>query len=141
MHLVFSTKGREPFLNPTLAPKIHAYLATVARNVGCACIRAGGTLDHVHLAIELSRTLSIAGAIEEFKTSSSKWAKTQASGSSLFGWQRGYGAFSVSPTEIDSLAHYIDGQIEHHRTRTFQEEFRGFLVAHGITFDERYVWD
>jgi putative transposase len=141
VHLVFSTKDRKPLLGASVRPALHAYLATVARNAGCECFRVGGVADHVHLAIRFSRTLTIANLVEELKTSSSKWLKTQSSDLAGFSWQRGYGAFSVGPSDLDALRAYIDGQEEHHRTRTFQEEYRAFLTKYGIEFDERHVWD
>ena len=141
VHLVFSAKDRQPLLGPSIRPALHAYLATVARNAGCECYRVGGVADHVHLAIRFSRTLTIADLVEELKTSSSKWLKTQSPELAAFSWQRGYGAFSVGPSELDGLRVYIDGQEEHHRTRTFQEEYRALLTKYGIDFDERYVWD
>ena len=96
LHLVFSTKDRYAVLGAPLRPALHAYLATVARNVGCLCHRAGGTDDHVHLALGFSRTLTIAALVEELKTSSSKWLKTQSPDLRGFAWQRGYGVFSVA---------------------------------------------
>ena len=141
VHLVFSTKDRHPFINASIKPSLHAYLATVARNAGCECYRAGGVTDHVHLAVRLSRTLTIAKLIEELKTSSSSWIKTQGNDLANFAWQRGYGSFSVAPDAINPLIAYIDHQEEHHRTQTFKEEYRSFLVEYGIEFDERYVWD
>ena len=128
-------------LDSDVRPRLHAYLATVARNAGCECYRAGGVTDHVHLAIRLSRTLTIAALVEELKTSSSKWLKAQGPGLTAFFWQRGYGCFSVSPKDLDSLCTYIDNQDEHHRTRTFEEEFRTFLDRYGVEYDEAYVWD
>ena len=141
VHAVFSTKNRVPFIDPVTGPKLHAYLATVARNSGCEAYRVGGVADHVHLAIRLSRTLTIANFVEEVKTTSSQWMKTQGADLVGFCWQRGYGAFSVSPTGIKALCDYIDGQEEHHGTVSFQDEFRGFLRKYEIQFDEQYVWD
>jgi REP element-mobilizing transposase RayT len=141
IHVVFSTKERLALLDIDTRPKLHAYLATVARNAGCECYRVGGVADHVHLAIRLSRTLTIADLVENLKTSSSKWLKTQSPDLATFSWQRGYGCFSVGPTDLDSLCAYIDNQEEHHRTRTFQEEFRMFLKKYGVEYDEAYVWD
>jgi REP element-mobilizing transposase RayT len=140
-HIVFSTKDRTPVLDATVRPALHAYLATVARNVDCECFRVGGVADHVHLAVRLSRTITMAQLIEELKTSSSKWLKTQSLTLATFSWQRGYGAFSVGPSDLNALLHYIDTQEEHHKTRTFQDEYRAFLKKYGIDFDERYVWD
>ena len=141
LHLVFSTKGRVACLDASVRPALHAYLATVIRNADCGCPCAGGMADHVHLAIRFSRTSSIAELVEEVKTASSKWLKAQVPGLSGFAWQRGYGVFSVSPSDLNALLDYIRDQAEHHRTRTFQEEYRRFLVKYGVAFDERYVWD
>ena len=140
-HIVFSTKDRTPLLDTTVRPALHAYLASVSRNVDCECLRVGGFTDHVHLAVRLARTVTLAKLIEELKTSSSKWLKTQSPTLAEFAWQRGYGAFSVGPSDLDALLHYIDNQEEHHRTRTFQDEYRAFLTKYGIDYDERYVWD
>lgn len=141
IHLVFSTKDRCACLGPAIRPALHAYLATVARNAGCDCPRVGGVADHVHLAIRLSRTMTIAAIVEELKTSSSKWLKVQTPELGGFAWQRGYGAFSIASADLDALFAYIENQEEHHRAKTFQDEYRAFLVKHGVTFDERYVWD
>jgi putative transposase len=140
-HVVFSTKDRSQVLDPVARPTLHAYLATVVRNVDCECFRVGDVSDHVHLAVRLSRTITMAQLIEELKTSSSKWLKTQSPALASFAWQRGYGAFSVGPSDLNALLHYIDTQEEHHRTRTFQDEYRAFLKKYGIEYDERYVWD
>jgi REP element-mobilizing transposase RayT len=141
IHIIFSTKDRCGLLAADTRPKLHAYLATVARNAGCECYRAGGMADHVHLAIRLSRTLTVADLVENLKTASSKWLKTQSSDLAAFSWQRGYGCFSAGPADLDSLCAYIDQQEEHHRTRTFQEELRMFLKKYGVGYDEAYVWD
>jgi putative transposase len=141
IHIVFSTRDRAPILDASVGPALHAYLATVSRNAGCECYRVGGVADHVHLAIRISRIVSIAQIVEELKTSSSKWLKTQSAALAGFTWQRGYGAFSVGPSDLEALRSYIDTQEDHHRTRTFQEEYRAFLQRYGVEYDERYVWD
>lgn len=141
VHLVFSTKDRMPLITSDVLPNLHAYLATVARKNDGECYRVGGVADHVHLAIRLSRTVALADLVSELKTSSSKWMKEQDPGLSKFSWQRGYGAFSIGPKDLEVVLAYIDGQEENHRTRTFQDEYRGFLRHYGIEFDERYVWD
>lgn len=141
VHLIFSTKDRMALLTPEIRPQLHAYLAHVARHGDGECYRVGGMADHVHLALRLSRTVALADLVSELKTSSSKWLKEQSPALSKFSWQRGYGAFSIGPKDLESVLSYIDGQEEHHRTRTFQEEYRGFLKHYGIEFDERYVWD
>jgi REP element-mobilizing transposase RayT len=141
IHVIFSTKDRGPMLNPDIRSSLHAYLATVIRNAECYCYRVGGVADHVHIALRLSRTLTIAKLVQETKASSSHWLKSQSSALTNFSWQRGYGAFSVDPADIDSLRNYIDGQEEHHSRHTFQKEYRSFLTGYGVEFDERYVWN
>jgi REP element-mobilizing transposase RayT len=94
----------------------------------------------VHLAIRLSRTVAIADLVQELKTSSSKWLKAQSPALADFAWQRGYGIFSVSPSDLEALRHYIDTQEAHHQTRTFEQECRAFLTKYGVQFDERYAW-
>jgi putative transposase len=141
VHVVFSTKDRTPCIDATVRPALHACLAEVTRTTGCTCFRVGGVADHVHLAVGLARTATIAGVVQELKTSSSMWLKTQSNGLRDFAWQRGYGAFSVGPDDLDALIAYIDGQERHHRGRTFEEEYRAFLAKYGVEYDERYVWD
>ncbi len=141
VHLIFSTKDRAPILDASVRPNLHAYLATVSRNTNCECFRVGGVADHVHLAIRISRTMTIAQLTEELKTSSSKWLKTQSPALQQFAWQHGYGAFSVCPSDLDALVSYIETQEEHHRRHTFQEEYRAFLNRYGVEFDDRYIWD
>ncbi len=141
VHLIFSTKEREPFLREFLRTDMHGYLATIARDTGCQCYRGGGVADHVHLAIRLTRTISIADLVEHIKIPSSKWAKRQAKELSKFSWQHGYGCFSISPKNLDALVKYIDHQEQQHQRRTFQDEFRAFLEKYGVEYDEAFVWD
>ena len=141
LHVIFSTKDRSPFLKEEIRPKLHAYLATVARNAGCECYRVGGVEDHVHLAILLSRTIAVAELVKDLKTSSSKWLKAQSPALTYFVWQGGYGVFSVGSSDLEVLKKYIDMQEEHHKTLTFQQEYRIFLEKYGVEYDERYVWD
>ncbi len=138
IHVIFSTKDRAPFLKPALRPKLHAYLATVTRTLDCECFLAGGVEDHVHLAIGLSRTITIAKLVEQLKTTSSKWLKPE---SPNFAWQRGYGIFSVGPSDLPALKQYIAAQEQHHHNQTFQDELRTLLLKYNIHFDERYLWD
>ena len=138
LHVIFSTKDRVPFIKPTLRPKLHAYLATVTRTLDCECFLVGGIDDHVHLAIGLSRTITIAKLVEQIKTISSKFMKTDAPN---FAWQRGYGVFSVNPSDLPALKQYIATQEQHHQIQTFQDELRDLLLTNNIPFDERYLWD
>ncbi len=141
VHIIFSTKDRTPFLDSDTRPHLYAYLATVARNSKCEGYRVGGTADHVHLAVRLGRTNTIAGLVEELKTSSSKWLKTQRSELRQFAWQRGYGAFSVGRAELEDLVAYVGTQEAHHEVRTFEQEYLALLKQHDIPYDERYIWD
>ena len=139
-HLIFSTKNREPLLaDKDLRQRAHAYLAAVLKDLQCSALVVGGVADHVHILCQLAKTQSISGVMEHLKASSSKWLKTQ--GIRSFSWQRGYGAFSVSQSHVASVISYIEKQEEHHRTITFEEEFRLFLKRYRVAFDERYVWD
>lgn len=140
-HIVFSTKDRTPTLHESIRLSLFAYLATVARNSDCECYRVGGVADHVHLAVRLSRTITVAKMVEKLKTTSSKWLKSQSQVQTNFAWQRGYGAFSLRPSDLNGLCEYIDGQVQHHRRKTFQEEYRAILEQSGIEYDERYIWD
>jgi putative transposase len=141
IHLIWSTKDRHPWLTPGIREKTHAFLAGAVRQMDCEAYRVGGVADHVHLAVRLSRTLSVADLVKEVKTASSKWLKEQDASFTGFYWQQGYGAFSVGMSQKETLLHYIDTQEEHHRTRNFQDEYRDFLQKYGIEYDERYVWD
>lgn len=141
VHLIFSTKDREPFLQESIRAGLHAYLATTIRSLEAECYRVGGTEDHVHLAVRLPRTITVAKLVETAKTSSSKWIKGRDGALKNFSWQRGYGAFSISKTHLPALIDYIENQEEHHRDVTFQEEYRSLLEKLNVAFDERYVWD
>jgi putative transposase len=141
IHLIWSTKDRHPWLEHGTREKTHAFLAGTVRQCDCEAYRVGGVADHVHLAVRLSRTLSVADLVKEVKTASSKWLKEQDPAFTGFYWQLGYGAFSVGMSQKETLLSYIDTQEEHHRTRAFQDEYRDFLTKYGIEYDERYVWD
>ena len=142
IHVVFSTKHRQPFLQQARdRDAMTGYLIGALQNIKCPPLIVGVVSDHVHILCNLSRTMSIAQLIEELKTSSSARIKEQGAHLQDFYWQNGYGAFSVSQSNMEQVKQYIATQEEHHRTRTFQEELRLFLERHGIAYDERYVWD
>jgi putative transposase len=139
-HLIFSTRNRNPLLvDKDLRQRTHAYLAAVLKDIQCPALIVGGVANHVHILCQLAKTQSISDMMEHLKASSSKWLKTQ--GIRTFSWQRGYGAFSVSQSHVDAVISYIENQEEHHRTITFEEEFRLILKRYRLAFDERYVWD
>jgi putative transposase len=141
IHIIFTTKDRIPMIDVQTRPDLYAFLAFTAREIGCECFAVGGVADHVHLAVRFSRVVTIAKLIEKLKTSSTRWFRQQSPLFSGFAWQRGYGAFSVGPTDLPALRQYIDNQEIHHASHPFQHEYRAFLRKYEIDFDERYVWD
>jgi putative transposase len=141
IHIIFSTKNREPWLDSAIRPRTHAYLATICRDLGGEALCVGGVSDHIHIVATLPRTLSQAELIEQIKKPSSKWIKAVAARYRGFSWQRGYAAFSVSLSRLEAVLQYVERQEEHHRTHTFQDEYRELLHRHRIGFDEQYVWD
>lgn len=141
VHLVFSTKHRQTLIQPPWEAELHAYLGGICNGLDCQSIKVGGYTDHVHILCLLSKKLPLMKLLEEVKSHSSKWIKTKDTSLQNFYWQDGYGAFSVNPSEVEAVVHYIAHQREHHRKRTFQEEYRAFLKKYGVDYDERYVWD
>ena len=141
-HLIFSTKNRFPFLSEkTLRTDMQAFLAKMLREQDCETLIVNGVEDHVHALFALSRTHSIASVVKEIKRTSSGFAKELSATMVKFHWQRGYGAFSVSQSNLEEVVRYIENQEEHHKRVSFQDEYRAFLKAYGIQYDERYVWD
>ena len=141
-HIIFSTKHRYPFLtNDSLRAEMHAYLGGTCNNLNCPAIIVGGAADHVHILCVLSKNLAAADLIGEIKRSSSKWVKIKGLMVGKFAWQSGYGIFSVSQSQVESVREYITHQDDHHRKKSFQDEFRLFLKKYQTDYDERYVWD
>ena len=141
IHLVFSTKNRVPLINQGVESFLHPYLGGICNKLKCPVIKIGGYTDHVHILCLLSKKIALVKLLEDLKTHSSKWIKTQKDGLENFYWQDGYGAFSVNPSEVDTVIQYISNQHAHHAKRTFQEEYRAFLKKYKIEYDEKYVWD
>jgi putative transposase len=140
-HLIFSTKNRQPFLDDEIRPRVHGYVATVVRSLDSPYVVVGGVADHVHILFDMGKLHAPVEFVERVKRESSKFVKTLGPRYQNFYWQRGYGMFSVSPTHLPSAELYVRNQSEHHRTKTFQEEFREFLVRYHVDYDEQYVWD
>lgn len=139
LHIVFSTKNREPWIDGRLRPDLHSFLGGVHQDLKCLLLRAGGIEDHMHMLSSASRVITVADLVEEVKKRSSKWMKRQ--GVRDFWWQRGYAAFSIGHSQVARTPHYIDHPIEHHHKQTFQEELRQFLHRHELEYDERYISD
>ncbi len=140
IHLVFSTKHREPMISQEVRPCLHAYMAGILDNLKSPTLQTGGVEDHIHILCVLGRTISQADLLEEVKKSSSKWMKAEG-GVPNFSWQAGYGAFSIGESQVDTVIRYIRNQEEHHSKVTYQEEYRRLLERYKVGYDERYVWD
>jgi putative transposase len=137
LHVVFSTKERKRLIAKPMQPKLWSYIAGIARNHGFLVIANGGIENHVHLLIQLHPMLALSKAIALLKANSAKWMNEHGS---RFGWQEGYGAFSVSASNLDAVVRYIENQERHHRKMTFENEFIGLLKKHGIEFDPKHVF-
>ncbi len=141
VHAIFSTKDRQRWIDTTIRLRVHAYLATSARNCGCPYVVVGGPDDHVHLLADIGKEALPAQIIGKMKKESSKYIRTLGNDYAGFFWQNGYAMFSVGPIHVDDVKAYIEDQVEHHRKQTFQEELRAFLTRYKIAYDERYVWE
>jgi putative transposase len=133
LHIVFSTKHRQPLIFPAIEPELYSYLGGICK--------IGGDTDHVHVLSLLSKKIAQIKLLEEIKSHSSKWMKTKDERLKNFYWQDGYGAFSVNPAQVDVVKAYIENQHQHHAKKTFQDEYRAFLKKYKVEYDERYVWD
>jgi REP element-mobilizing transposase RayT len=141
IHIVFSTKHREPLIYAPVEEELHTYLGGICNRLQCTVLRVGGYTDHIHILCKLSQKIALMKLMEELKSHSSKWIKTKGDGYENFYWQDGYGAFSVRPSEVDRVIKYIANQHEHHHKKNFQDEYRGILKKYKVEYDERYVWD
>ena len=138
IHVIFSTKHRKNLIPEGQEEEVWAYIGGIARKTNIVLIIAGGMRDHVHLLFELPATMTIADTVKTFKANSSRWLREK---NLDFAWQAGYGAFSVSPSHIAAVKHYIANQREHHKKRNFEEEFLLLLKKAGVDYDPRYVFD
>jgi len=141
LHIVFSTKHRQLWIDEHIEAELVKYLATACRTLECLSHAIGAADDHIHIACSLSRTLTVSKLVQEIKQDSSKWMKPKGERYTEFAWQNGYGAFSIGQSQLRDLRAYITNQREHHRRTTFQDEFRQICAKYGVEFDERYVWD
>jgi len=139
-HLVFSTKNRERWITTDSEQRVWAYMAGIAKENQMVPVQIGGVDDHVHLLLGTPATLAPSKIAQLIKGGTSAWIHDTFPNMNMFAWQDGYAAFTVSKSNIDSVADYIRNQREHHRTKTFQEEYIAFLKKHGVDYDERYVW-
>jgi REP element-mobilizing transposase RayT len=138
-HIVFSTKNRERVLLANKRDDLFRYTWGILQNKDCHLCRIGGVEDHVHILTGLHPTIALADLVKDIKTSTSSWIKAENIFPNFTYWQDGYGAFTVSHRDKDDVIEYIKGQEEHHKTVSFKDELREFLVKHGVTFDEKYL--
>jgi REP element-mobilizing transposase RayT len=141
LHLIFSTKDRMRVLPDEIRPSLHDYMGGVLREADCSSVEINTEPDHAHLLFLLSRTATISNVVRDLKMGSTNWLREQHTRLRDFYWQHGYGAFSVSASNVEAVSEYIRYQREHHQKQSFQDEFRAFLRKHDVEFDERYVWD
>lgn len=141
LHIVFSTKNRRDSIPENISSELHAYLAGACRGQGSEAFRVGGTANHVHIACTLPRTLDVSKLIENIKKSSSIWIKQKDKKCQFFSWQAGYGVFSLGASQLKDVMKYIDNQREHHKKKTFRQEFLDILEKYEVEYDERYLWD
>ncbi|MCS6806792.1 MAG: IS200/IS605 family transposase [Acidobacteriota bacterium] len=138
-HLVFSTKDRLPMIAQSWRDRLHAYLGGIVKRLGGVPLAIGGIRDHVHMLVGLTSSHRLDYFVRDLKADSSEWVHREV-GQRIFAWQKGYGAFTVSPSSIEAVKRYVLNQENHHRRKTFQEEYVELLKASGIVYDERYLW-
>ncbi len=138
-HLVFSTKERIPMISTEWMESLHAYLGGIVKGLEGTPLAIGGIEDHVHLLVGLKSSHRLDYFLRDLKADSSEWIHKEI-GKKLFAWQKGYGAFTVSPSNLEGVKRYVFNQAKHHRRKTFQDEYIKLLEAAGIEFDKRYLW-
>jgi len=140
LHIVFSTKNREPFITHEIKSELHAYIGGCLKSHDSFPYIIGGVEDHVHIACSLPRTISVSEMIEKVKRASSHKAKEIAPVGELFGWQTGYGVFSLGQSQLAHVVKYISNQEDHHKKQSFQDEFIEFLEKYNVEYDSKYIW-
>lgn len=141
-HIIFSTKYRFPFLTDrNLRNEVHAYIGGILKTWDSKPLIINGSADHIHILCSFSKNHPVSKIVGEIKRVSSIWVKIKDENLSGFYWQDGYGAFTIGRSEINNVYSYIENQENHHATKTFQDEYRGFLDEYEVEYDERYVWD
>lgn len=140
-HLVFSTKNRQPSINPNDEDDLYAYIGGIVRGIDGTCLEINGMPDHIHLLIKLPPKIAVSDALRTIKANSSKWYNETKKPNVKFSWQDGYAAFSVSRSQIGDVRAYIRNQKKHHGTKQFESELMMMLERNEIDFDEKYLWD
>ncbi len=141
VHYIWSTKDRQPFIKPEIEKELFSYMASILREYESPALAINGTENHIHCLAILSRKITVAKLTENVKKSSSKWIKTKGVFYKNFYWQSGYAVLGIGQSNVEALKRYIANQKEHHRRKTFQQEYIEFLKKYNVEYDERYVWD
>ncbi|CAH0160503.1 IS200/IS605 family transposase [Chryseobacterium sp. Bi04] len=141
VHIVFSTKYREDFVDEKIEKELHSYIAVLCKDFESQALKIGGTDDHIHILCKLSRKIALMKLVQEIKAHSSKWIKTKGKKYENFFWQDGYGAFSVGEKDISIVMNYIQNQRQHHQKQNFKNELIEILKKHKMEYDEKYLWD
>ena len=137
-HIVFSTKERIPFISPEFEARLYEYIGGTVRGLGGICIEIGGIADHIHMIVKLRPTMDVSKFVQDLKPSVTNWARSTIH--PKFEWQDGYGAFTISETQIEGVRRYIQNQKQHHKKATFEAEFKDMLRQANIDFEERFLW-
>ncbi len=140
-HVIFSTKGRAPFLDDEIRPRVFAYMGGIVREMRGTAAIVNGVADHVHLLVQLPPDVALAECLRIVKTNPSRWIHETWPDRKKFAWQAGYSASSVSTSNLPAVTRYVERQAEHHKKVSFQDEFIAFLLKNGIPFDPEHLWD
>ena len=139
IHIVFHTKSGGTTIAPEDMTRVHQYMGGIVKGTGCILMEIGGRPDHVHMLVSLSKTMSLSDFARTVKAESSRWIKSTNPQYAHFAWQEGYGAFSVSASVVPKVVQYIRNQDQHHQSKTFIDEYKSFLDAYKIDYDERFL--
>lgn len=137
LHIVFQTKNQEALILPEFENELYDYLGGICNNLNCPSLIVGGHLNHIHVLCRLSQNIALSQFVQKIKSSSSKWVKPK---SQSFYWQEGYGAFSVSQSQVETLINYIKNQHIHHQQKTFEEEYLDLLKKYNVDYKSEYLW-
>ena len=140
-HIVFSTKERYPWLDAETNTRLYEYLGGALRSEGGAGLSLNGCADHIHILAKLRQDKAVSNVVRSIKANTSGWIHREFPELRKFAWQIGYGAFTVSQSQVPRVQRYIANQQVHHQRVSFKDEFRALLDAHEIEYDERYIWD
>lgn len=138
-HIVFHTKDNRPTISAEWRDQLHAFIGGCIKTAGGVPVAVGGTVDHEHILAGLRATHRLSDFVKDVKVASSKWVHTEI-GARLFGWQSGYGAFTVSPTQLENVRQYILNQEQHHRTRSARDEYIDLLNLASVPYDDKFLW-